>query len=144
MTADERRDQAGLRRCAELYAQGADRRDKALWREVLAEDCKIEGPGFSVTGREANLGSIDFLSANFRATVHRVHNLVATIEGDEAQGETYSTADHLLADSDAILAWSIRYQDRWRRENGAWLFTRRTLVVDWEETRPVSPREFAR
>ena len=134
-------DQAALRRTAELYAQGADRKDKALWQQVLAGDCVIQGPGFTIEGRNANLGSIDALGQMFRATVHRVHNLVATIDGDEATGETYCTADHLLPDADMILAWTIRYQDQWRREDGIWRFTRRTLVVEWEETRPVTVRD---
>lgn len=132
-------DHALLRRSADLYAAGADRRDKALWREVLAEDCLIEGPGFSIAGREANLGSIDHLAAMFRATFHRVHNQLATIDGDYATGETYCTADHLQADG-TILSWSIRYQDEWRREGGVWRFTRRQLIVDWEEIRPVTVR----
>lgn len=134
-------DQAALRRTAELYAQGADRKDKALWQQVLADGCVIEGPGFTIEGRDANLGSIDALGQMFRATVHRVHNLVATIDGDSATGETYCTADHLLPDADMILAWTIRYQDQWRREDGVWRFTRRKLVVEWEETRPVTVRD---
>lgn len=132
------RDLAELRRSAELYAQGADRRDKALWQAVLTEDCVIEGPGFSVAGRDANLGSIDALEQMFRATVHRVHNQVATVSGDEATGETYCTADHLLNDSDSVLVWTIRYQDRWRREEGAWRFAQRKLIVEWEEVRAVT------
>lgn len=39
-------DEAALRHTAEIYAQGADRKDKQLWRSVLANDCRIEGPGF--------------------------------------------------------------------------------------------------
>jgi len=134
-------DQAALRGTAELYAQGADRKEKALWQQVLAEDCVIEGPGFTIAGRDANLGSIDALGQMFRATVHRVHNLVATIDGDSATGETYCTADHLLPDADMILVWTIRYQDMWRREDGVWRFTRRKLVVEWEEARPVTVRD---
>lgn len=130
-------DRNDLRRTAELYALGADRRDKELWRQIMTEDCVIEGPGFVIEGREANLGSIDFLEANFRSTVHRVHQCVATIAGDAAEGETYSTAEHLLPDRDELLVWSIRYQDSWRREDGVWRFARRRLIVDWEETRPV-------
>ncbi|WP_375195841.1 nuclear transport factor 2 family protein [Sphingobium sp.] len=137
MMEQEQRDQLLIRRAAELYAAGADRRDKALWTQVLAENIVIEGPGFSIEGREANLRSIDALEQMFRATVHRVHQVVATIKGDRATGETYSTADHLLKDSDELLVWSIRYQDEWRRAGAAWQFTRRRLIVDWEERRPV-------
>ncbi|WP_313808637.1 nuclear transport factor 2 family protein [Sphingobium sp.] len=139
MEKDEQyRDHLLIRSAAELYAIGADRRDKALWRQVLAEDCVIEGLGFAVEGREANLHSIDALGRMFRATVHRVHQVVATIDGDRAMGETYSTADHLLKEKDELLVWSIRYQDEWRREAAGWQFARRRLIVDWEETRAVA------
>ncbi len=132
-------DKSALRDLAENYAKGADRRDKALWSAVLAEDCVIEGPGFSIEGREANLHSIDFLGRNFVSTLHRVHNQTVEISGDSASGETYCTASHRIAGDggDTILDWHIRYQDQFRREAGGWRFTRRALVVDWEEVRPL-------
>jgi len=143
MTAAELVDLAALRRTADLYAQGADRRDKALWEAVLAEDCVIEGPGFTIEGRAANLSSIDALGQMFRATVHRVHNQVATVTGDDATGETYCTADHLLNDVDSVLVWTIRYLDQWRREGGQWRFTHRKLIVEWEEVRAVTVKDAA-
>lgn len=132
-------DLAALRRAAERYALGADRRDKALWREVLADDVEISGPGFSIAGLEANLGSIDHLAHAFTMTRHMVHDMDATVYGDTAQGETRSTAEHRIAapDGDKLLVWAIRYQDQWRRDQGTWKFTRRTLIVDWEELRPI-------
>lgn len=133
-------DLAALRRTADLYARGADRRAKDDWRAVLADDVVIEGPGFCVAGREANLGSIDHLAYAFKATRHLVHNQLAEVDGDTAQGETYSTAEHRIAGADGadmLMCWAIRYQDEWRREHGTWRFTRRTLVVDWQEMRPV-------
>ncbi len=129
---------ARLRLTAEQYALGAHRRDKSIWAAVLANDCVIAGPGFSIVGREANLASIDTLAQMFRRTSHKVHQVSATISGDDARGETISTADHLLIDRDCILSWSIRYQDEWRREDGVWRFAQRRLVLDWEETRPVT------
>lgn len=132
-------DLSALRRTAERYALGADRRDKALWREVLADDIEITGPGFSITGLEANLGSIDHLAHAFAMTRHVVHDMDVTVEGDTARGETRSTAEHRIAapDGDTLLVWAIRYQDQWRREGDNWKFTRRTLIVDWEELRPI-------
>nr|WP_246465451.1 nuclear transport factor 2 family protein [Novosphingobium jiangmenense] len=130
---------AALRRTAERYALGADRRDKALWREVLAEDVEISGPGFSIKGLEANLGSIDHLAHAFSATRHVVHDMNVVVEGDAARGETRSTAEHRIAapDGDKLLVWAIRYQDQWRREGASWKFTARALIVDWEELRSV-------
>jgi hypothetical protein len=132
-------DLAEMRRSAELYAIGADRRDKDLWRAVLDDNCVIEGPGFVCTGLEENLGSIDLLGQMFRRTAHRVSGQIAEIDGDTATGETFGTAEHLLNDADAVLAWTLRYQDAWRRRDGTWRFTRRKIVIDWEETRPVKP-----
>lgn len=133
-------DDLALRRSAELYAYGADHRDKPTWAAILAADCVIEGPGFRMEGREQSLGAIDHLRASFKATLHRIHNQVATVSGDSAEGETYCTADHLMQQDgkDVILSWNIRYQDRWQREDGVWKFTHRTLIVDWEEVRPVN------
>jgi hypothetical protein len=126
---------AELRATAEIYARGADRRDKAAWRAVLSEDVTISGPGFSITGLEANLGSIDHLARAFVATRHLVHDIDAVIEGDTARGETRSTAEHNTGE--ALLVWAIRYQDQWRREAGTWRFSRRDLIVDWQELRPL-------
>ncbi|NLR70636.1 nuclear transport factor 2 family protein [Novosphingobium sp. ERN07] len=132
-------DLATLRRTAERYALGADRRDKALWRDVLADDVEIIGPGFAISGIDANLGSIDHLAHAFTATRHIVHDMDVRVDGDSAEGETRSTAEHRMTtpEGDRLLVWAIRYQDQWRREGGHWKFTRRALIVDWEELRPL-------
>ena len=138
---DRLADEAALRRTAEIYAQGADRKDKQLWRSVLADDCRIEGPGFVTEGLDATLQSIDALGQMFRSTLHKVHNQTVMIEGDRASGETYCTADHLMNDADQLLRWTIRYIDEWRREGGAWRITRRKLELLWEEIVPVTVRQ---
>lgn len=132
-------DLTALRQAAQRYALGADRRDKSIWREVLADDVEISGPGFSIGGLEANLGSIDHLAQAFVATRHIVHDMDVVVDGDNAWGETRSTAEHRIAapDGDTLLVWAIRYQDRWRRVGETWKFTCRTLNVDWEELRPI-------
>ena len=133
-------DEAALRRTAEIYAQGADRKDKQLWRSVMADDCRIEGPGFVTEGLEATLKSIDGLAQMFRSTFHRIHNQTVIIEGNGAKGETYCTADHLLNDADQLLRWTIRYLDEWRHDGDTWRFTYRKLELLWEEMVPVTVR----
>jgi hypothetical protein len=136
-------DEAELRRTAEIYARGADDRSKDDWQQVLAVDCTIEGPGFATEGLEACCASINQLGVMFRATRHLVQGQTVTIEGDTASGETLCAAEHLLNDADTVLVWAIRYRDRWRRDEGVWRFVRRTLLVEWEETRPVTVRGYA-
>ena len=138
---DRLADEAALRRTAEIYAQGADRKDKQLWRSVLADDCRIEGPGFVTEGLDATLQSIDALGQMFRSTLHKVHNQTVMIKGDQASGETYCTADHLMNDADQLLRWTIRYIDEWRREGDTWRITRRKLELLWEETVTVTVRQ---
>jgi hypothetical protein len=77
----------------------------------------------------------------YRATFHGVHNQTLEIAGDEAAGETYCVANHLLErDGRSFkLDWGIRYQDRYRRgDDGAWRIARRELIVDWEQEAPLS------
>jgi hypothetical protein len=138
---DRLADEAALRRTAEIYAQGADRKDKQLWRSVLADDCRIEGPGFVTEGLDATLQSIDALGQMFRSTLHKVHNQTVMIKGDQASGETYCTADHLMNDADQLLRWTIRYIDEWRREGDTWRITWRKLELLWEEIVPVTVRQ---
>lgn len=136
-------DLAALRRTAELYARGADRRSKDDWRAVMAANVVVVGPGFTVDGLEANLGSIDHLTNAFKATRHLIHNQTMEVSGDTASGETVCTAEHRMTGpdgSDVLLCWAIRYQDQLARQADAptgWRFTRRELIVDWEEIRPV-------
>ena len=132
-------DEAALRRTALLYARGADRQDRALWASLMTADCVLEGPGFTLAGRDAILASLDRLSAMYVACQHRVHNQTVEVDGDDASGETYCTADHVFVEDGCrkLLAWQIRYQDRWRREHGAWRFCRRVLMLDWQEQRDI-------
>jgi hypothetical protein len=130
-------DEAALRRTAELYAQGADRRDKALWSSILTADCVIEAPGINLVGREQIVAALDVMARLYVVTQHRVHNQIARIAGDTASGETYSVAAHVSesAGKRQVLTWAIRYQDSWRREAGGWRFARRALILDWTEAR---------
>jgi SnoaL-like domain len=134
-------DEAALRRTAELYAQGADRRDKLIWAAVMTQDCVIEAPGIELKGRAHIVAALDIMAQMYVSTQHRVHNQVVSIDGDSAHGETYSVAEHLsVADGrTTILTWAIRYQDRWRREAGQWRFAHRALVLDWTESRLLVP-----
>ena len=130
-------DEAALRRTAELYAQGADRRDKALWGSIVTADCVIEAPGILLSGREQIVAALDIMAQLYVSTQHRVHNQTVSISGDRASGETYGSADHLSerGGQRTLLSWAIRYQDHWRREDREWRFARRSLILDWTESR---------
>ena len=108
-------DEAALRRTAETYAAGADRRDKALWTQVMTEDIVIEGPGFRVEGREAALGSIDMLERMFLKTQHRVHNQIVTIAGDRRAhvGDFVLETDEYEHRSSSAEGWAVAEDHEW-------------------------------
>jgi hypothetical protein len=129
-----------VRDIADRYARGADRLDKTLWREVLASDCLIDGPGFYNQGIDSCLELIDTLERIFVRTRHNVMNVTAHREGADIVAETYCIADHIqvMEGEKKILSWHIRYQDRLSKNSGQWQFTRRHLIIDWEEIRALS------
>jgi len=101
----------------------------------------LKGAGFELAGRERILRALPTITDRYRATFHAVHNQTLEIAGDEAGGETYCVASHLYErDGEARkLDWGIRYQDRYQRgSDGTWRFSRRELIVDWEQELPLS------
>lgn len=136
-------EESELLKLALLYAQAMDRDDPALLEQVLAEDVELEGPGFVSRGLDQAQQSPGILRQMYLLTQHQVHNQIVSITGDEAVGETYCTANHILRpDGDSrktsAVVWAIRYQDRFVRTPAGWRMAKRALIVDWSETRPVA------
>ena len=133
-------DRAEIRDLACRYARAVDRRDWALAETLFTEDGVLKGARFELVGRAQVVRGLRSVE-RYRATFHAVHNQTLEIAGDDATGETYCVANHLLErDGRSFkLDWGIRYQDRYRRgANGSWRFARRELIVDWEQELPLS------
>lgn len=131
-----------LRKLAEVYARAVDTKDASLLSSVITDDITIEGPGFKLEGRENVLGITAMLGQYYYKTQHLVHQQLCMASEAEGIAETYCTANHLLFPTgdgpDKVLTWHIRYQDRFRLEDAAWRFKRRSVIVDWMEVREVS------
>jgi uncharacterized protein (TIGR02246 family) len=133
-------DERALRRLVEAWAQAADRLDADRFESIVTSDIVLEHSGLRMEGREQIRGIPALLEARFSGTIHFVMNHVVTIDGDQASGETYSLAYHRYEAPDGTpmtLDWAIRYQDRYRRENGEWRIAYRRLIVVWEKRTPV-------
>lgn len=133
-------DEWAMRKLAVLYARAADRNDPEGFAALFTEDGVIEGTGYLITGRAEIAKNPGMLRRMFHSTFHTVLNQTVEIDGDAAEGETYCVASHVNHPADgkySKLDWAIRYQDRFRRVDGRWLFSYRKLIVDWTETAPV-------
>jgi uncharacterized protein (TIGR02246 family) len=130
-------DEQALLHLANRYAQAVDRRDPVALVSLFTADGIIERPGSVWQGHEKLRGIIARLNTLYASTFHTVRNQTVTIDGATAEGETYSVAMHMMPSGNGTpkrMDMGIRYQDRFVRENGAWLFASRQLIVDWVET----------
>jgi uncharacterized protein (TIGR02246 family) len=119
------------------YARNVDRHDGEAFADLFTEDAVLDGSGYLSEGREQLARIPNFTARRWAKTFHAVHNHLISIEGDRATGEVYCTARHLKDEGGAMtdLEMVIRYQDAYARTSGGWRFARRTLIVEWTETR---------
>jgi hypothetical protein len=104
----------------------------------------MEGEGSEPTqelnGREALTPVFEDLN-RYTATMHFNGQSTIALDGDRATGESYCMAHHLSVGADGqrtLMIAAIRYDDVFVKQQGAWLFAERRLMVDWIETRPLS------
>ena len=133
-------DEAALRRLAFSYARAVDGNEPDLMATLFTVDAVVEGPGFTMQGRDQLRGIPAMVAQRFKGTLHCVMNQTVTIEGDTGHGETYTMAYHRYDTDDGqpmTLDWAIRYQDRFNRADGEWRFAYRRLVIEWTRNTPV-------
>ena len=79
-----------------------------------------------------------------RYSGHHVCNHLVSVDGDEGEGEVYAIAYHLLPDGQG--GWledfmTVRYLDRYCKENGRWRFASRVVAFDHRSIRPIPTPE---
>jgi uncharacterized protein (TIGR02246 family) len=136
------RDEWELRKMAMTYARTCDRGDGAGFAALFTEDAAIDGPGFHIQGYDQLFANPGTLKQMYASTMHTVMNQTVTITGDTAEGETYCIAYHVnrpdAEGKTTRLDWAIRYQDKYVRRDGKWLYTHRQLLVEWTEVSTVT------
>lgn len=125
-----------------LYAQAMDKNDMDLLRDICTDDIVVEGPGFSYAGEDV-FGIGAMLQMFFAKTRHVVQQQLVDIDDVTAIAETLCSAQHVTHSSDPtsqsreLVTMEIRYQDKFRHQGDSWKFSRRSLIVDWMEVRPI-------
>lgn len=148
VTPTEQADRLAIRELVDAYARCADRRDGEGQKSLFTEDTHfvvyMDGQGSEPTqvldGREALEPVFDDLN-RYQATMHFNGQSTIELDGDQATGESYCVAHHLVSDGaerKLMVAW-LRYGDTFVKVDGTWLFAERNLYVDWTETRPSRP-----
>jgi hypothetical protein len=142
---DEVRDRLELRALVEAYAHHADRHEPEAIAALFTEDGRLtvsDGqpgnapPTVERVGRAAIIDSMRNLD-RYSVTTHFLGQQTVVLEGNRATGETYCFA-YGVSDADgarSVDVMSIRYLDRYVRQDEGWLIEGRALAVDWTETR---------
>lgn len=125
-----------------MYSRGVDRKDIELLRTLYTSDA-TDTHGDSFDG--AAEAYCDFLEQSFphmKYSGHHVCNHLISVNGDEAEGEVYAIAYHLIPDSDGGVLEDllcVRYVDNYRKEHdGRWRFAKRVVTYDYNVRRPVT------
>jgi hypothetical protein len=148
MSPNEAADRLAIRELVEAYAHCADRRDATGQMALFTPDthfvvymnAKDPMPTQELRSRES-LAPVFADLNKYAATMHFVgQSTILTLTGDRATGEAYTLAHHLTVDGEKrrLMIAALRYNDRFVKSDGTWLFAERLLYVDWLEERPLS------
>lgn len=128
-----------LRLTAERYAMAVDRHDAAMFAAQFTPDGVLEAPRGRFAGRDELAKVPPMMKALYDRTHHAVVGMVPVIDGDGATAETYTLARHFYRDDAGVehcYEMTVRYEDTFRRIDGAWLIESRRLVLVGEAAFP--------
>ena len=121
-------DQLAIRALNESYAEAVFRRDAQGWGNCWAADANWHLMGNTFTGRTDIVAAWEGAMAGFPFAAFFVQPGSLRVEGDGASGTVY-THEVLENQSGETLRPVGRYEDRYIRESGRWLFSERRYTM---------------
>ena len=148
ISPQEAADRLAIRELVEAYAHCADRRDARGQMSLFTTDthfvvymnAKDPTPSQELNSRKA-LAPVFAELNKYDATTHFIgQSTIFTLTNERATGEAYCLAHHVTVDGEKrrLMVASLRYEDKFVKMDGAWLFAERLLYVDWLEERALS------
>lgn len=133
-------DKDAIRDLVLLYSRAIDRQDIELLRDLYTGDATdTHGDSFDGTAEDY----CQFIAGAFPHmpySGHHVCNHLIAVDGDEACGEVYALAWHLVPGRDGGREedfMAVRYIDNYRRcPDGKWRFSKRLVTYDFKLRRP--------
>ncbi|CAJ1510512.1 nuclear transport factor 2 family protein [[Mycobacterium] burgundiense] len=112
------------------YATGIDRRDWPLFRTVFTADCELD---YGEIGAWKGVDAVtDFMTQTHAMaghTLHRLSNIVVTVDGDRAQARAYVDALILSQDNQSGVNAVGCYDDDLARTGDGWRIARRRFTT---------------
>ena len=122
-------DLTGINAALARYVDGVNQRDAALWASSWDEEAewRLFDPQ-PVRGREAIVAAWASAMQGFPFVVMQVTQGQVIVDGDEAEGRSYTSEVAETADGRNLRVWGC-YADRYRKRNGVWRFSSRTFSI---------------
>jgi SnoaL-like domain len=133
-------DKEAIRELVLLYSRGVDRKDGLLLRDLYTRDA-TDSHGNTFDGpADEYCTFLDKAFPFMPYSGHHVCNHLIGVDGDEANGEVYALAYHLIPSAEGRRIedfMAVRYLDNYRREeDGRWRFSKRVVTYDLRVRRP--------
>ena len=129
-----------IRELVLLYSRGVDRKDIELLRTLYTSDATDDHGAHFSGSADDYIAFLERSLPHMRYSGHHVCNHLISVNGAEAEGEVYAIAYHIIPDFKGGMVEDlacVRYVDRYRREEGRWLFAARVVKFDMRSIRPV-------
>ena len=121
-------DELAIRQLAARYIDAVNRRDEGDWAATWSLSASWDLMGMKVSGRDNIVATWKGAMGTFRWVVMMLGSGTIALDGDAASGRWYLT-EHLVGqDGSAAMALGV-YDDRYCRENGAWVFSERRYQI---------------
>ena len=121
-------DQLAIRALVDSYGDAVFRRDAGDWGANWAADACWFLMGREVVGREAIVGLWSQALAGFAFVAFFSHTGAIAVDGDLASGTVYT--HEVLEGADGSISRPVgRYNDRYVRTDGRWLFAERRYTL---------------
>lgn len=130
-------DRALIRELYEMYADAANRGDRAAWLDCYAQGAVWKSPYFEVTGHEAIGRQYDQIVADVVDTTFFTQIGVIAVDGDRATARAFCQESLLLQGGDTY-ELTGEYNDELVRRASGWAFQRRVYTIKREK--PPAPR----
>ena len=130
-----------LMRCA----RGLDRGDAERVRSAHHPGARVDCGAYrgDIEGFCEWLG--ESLSGRASCTFHKLGNVLITVDGERAYGETYAIVHRVGGEASAPqdLILGLRYLDRFECRGGEWRIAERQVSYEWERRIPLGPQQLA-
>lgn len=113
---------------AQRYCIAIDDRDYAAMAAMYTADCTLTMPAGTVTGPIDVVAALRGSRDRYGPTIHSAHGHVITLASENSARGTVLAHAELSMDGVTVIS-AMRYQDEYRRTDGAWRFQSRT--IEW-------------